>query len=236
MLEKFIHGTWKDLLKEEMTKSYFRNLDEEIIQSVVRHDHISPNIPDVFRAFNLCQYENTRVVIIGQDPYVDSYIADGLAFSCKRPFTIPPSLLNIYKAVKHDLGCYTPNHGCLDYWANQGVLLLNSMLTSYPDKVNNYTKIAWQTFTDTVVSILNNHERSLVFMLWGSYAHRKIPFIDKDRHLILRHNHPSPIIAGNTFVTCDHFSKCNQFLYETTPSVIDWQIPNVKESPSWNRI
>lgn len=227
MLEKFIYGTWKDLLKEEMNKQYFRDMEEEIIQSILRHDVMSPNIQDVFRALNLCQYEDVRVVIIGQDPYLSPSIADGLAFSCKRDHFIPPSLHNIYKAINHDLGCNIPNHGSLIYWAEQGVLLLNSMLTAYADKENNYTKVSWQIFTDTILDILNKHDRSLVFMLWGKFAQQKARIIDKDKHLILKHNHPSPIIAGNTFVTCDHFSKCNQFLYETTPSVIDWQIPNM---------
>lgn len=226
MLEHLIHGDWKDILNDEMSKPYFKKIEDSLLKEVVSYE-ISPSMDDLFKAFNLCPYEKTRVVIIGQDPYINPGQSDGLAFSVYPRQRIPPTLLNIFKALKNDLGCYIPNNGSLVPWAEQGVLLLNSSLTTRMRESASHRHIGWSMFTDEVVSILNQHHKSLVFMLWGKSAKLKGRVIDKSTHLVLTSNHPSPIIACNTFTSCTHFSTANMYLYETSPTTIDWQIPNL---------
>ncbi len=229
MLEHLIHGDWHDLLADEMQCKYFKSIEDSLLREAVCNE-ICPSIDDLFQAFNLCQYKDTRVVIVGQDPYITPGISDGLAFSANPNVRVPASLLNVFKALKNDMGCYIPNNGCLKPWASQGVLLLNSVLSVRASCSRSHYSFGWEMFTDAVISILNKHERSLVFMLWGSLAKRKSKLIDHNSHLVLTANHPSPIIACNTFTTCNHFSTANMFLYETSPVTIDWQIPNIERS------
>lgn len=226
MLEHLIQSDWRNLLAPTMATKDFQSLERHLVAEVASHE-ICPSMDDLFHAFNACPYKKTRVVILGQDPYITPGQSDGLAFSVRKGVRIPPTLLNIFKALKKDLGCYIPDNGCLEPWAEQGVLLLNSILTVRAHKSRSHAGIGWEQFTEEVIKLLNKHDRSLVFILWGNQAKRALKFIDRQTHLILTGNHPSPIIACNTFVDCKHFSKANEYLYETSPTTIDWQIPNI---------
>lgn len=226
MLENLIQGTWHDLLLPEMKSNYFQELEKALLEDAVSYD-ICPRIDNIFRALNLCLYEETKVVIIGQDPYMNLEQADGLAFSVRENIRIPPTLLNIFKCLNKDLGCSIPNNGNLDYWAKQGVLLLNSVLTTRDGYSKAHHRIGWQQFTDQIVYILNESNKNLVFMLWGREAKKKKIFIDPNKHLILSGPHPSPIIANNKFTDYNFFSQANKYLYEISPTTIDWQIPNI---------
>lgn len=225
MLEHLLHGDWRDLLAEEMSKDYFHALERDLAREVSSRE-ISPDMKDIFRAFNLCQYKDTRIVIVGQDPYINSGQSDGLAFSVKPGIHITPTLLNIFKALQKDLGCYIPNNGSLEPWARQGVLLMNSILTTRIGQSRSHQFLGWETFTNEVIKLLNEKDH-VVFMLWGKVARLKLRYIDRNMHLVLVDNHPSPIIACNTFVDTKCFSTASMYLYETTPDGIDWQIPNI---------
>lgn len=226
MLEQFMHeGTWKNILLSEMEEVYFQLLENELFKEIGIHK-ISPNLENIFQAFNLCPFEKVKVIIIGQDPYVNPSLANGLAFSVSDGCRIPPTLLNIYKCLNKDLGCYIPNHGNLEYWTQQGVLLLNSVLTTRSSASKSHRNIGWHQFTDNIIYELSERKNNLVFMLWGREAKKKELMIDHDKHLVLVGPHPSPIIASNQFIENKCFSKCNEFLYEVSPTIIDWQIPS----------
>jgi len=220
-----IGNDWDDLLKGEFQKPYFATMEEYVDQEYKRME-IYPPANDIFNAFRYCSYQDTKVVIVGQDPYINPGQAHGLSFSVLPGAKIPPSLHNIFCELHDDVGCYIPNNGCLIPWAKQGVLLLNSILTVRRGQSNSHMNIGWEIFTDKVMEILNKKDRSIVFLLWGAKAKRKAFSIDPDSHLILTAPHPSPL-AGGGFFGCKHFSKTNQFLYEIYPETIDWQIPNI---------
>ena len=226
MIEAFIKTDWKDLLKEEFSKKYFSDLERFVLREY-REQTIFPKLDLVFDALNVCPYEKTRVVIIGQDPYINDNQAHGMAFSVQPGADIPPSLMNIFRELEEDCKCYIPNNGYLYHWAEQGVLLLNTILTVRKGRSLSHANVGWETFTDQIIKTLNNSDNSIVYMLWGNKAKSKADLIDNSKHMILKAVHPSPL-AGGKFLGCGHFSKANEYLYETTPSTIDWQIPNIE--------
>lgn len=226
-MNKFIGNDWDDLLRDEFQKTYFITMEEYIRQEYKRMD-IFPAEDDIFNALRLCSYTDTKVVIVGQDPYINPGQAHGLSFSVLPGARIPPSLMNIFCELRDELGCYIPNNGCLITWAKQGVLLLNSVLTVRRGYSNSHKDIGWEIFTDTIMKLLNQKDKSIVFLLWGAKAKSKAYMIDPSSHLILTAPHPSPL-AGGGFFGCNHFIKANQFLYEIYPNTIDWQIPNIME-------
>lgn len=226
-MNKFIGNDWDNLLKEEFQKNYFITMEEYIRQEYKRME-IFPAEDDIFNAIRLCSYADTKVVIVGQDPYINPGQAHGLSFSVLPGARIPPSLMNIFCELRDELGCYIPNNGCLIPWAKQGVLLLNSVLTVRRGCSNSHKDIGWEIFTDAIMRLLNQKDKSIVFLLWGARAKSKAYMIDPSSHLILTAPHPSPL-AGGGFFGCNHFVKANQFLYEIYPETIDWQIPNIME-------
>lgn len=187
---------------------------------------IYPAKEDIFNALKYTSYADTRVVILGQDPYINPGQAHGLAFSVKPGAPIPPSLMNIFKELHDELGCYIPNNGCLIPWAIQGVLLLNTILTVERGKSRSHAGMGWEVLTDYIIQLLNQKDESIIFMLWGNYARKKAELIDPAKHLILQAAHPSPL-AGGAFFGCGHFITAADYLYEIYPTAIDWQIPNI---------
>ena len=191
------------------------------------HKTIFPPRQNIFRALNLCDYEDVKVVILGQDPYHELHQANGLAFSVYPGVKIPPSLVNIYKELKDDVNTFIPNHGDLTKWAKQGVLLLNNVLTVEEGKANSHAGIGWEIFTLNIVKALNRREKPMVFILWGNNARSKKQYIDTSRHLVLESAHPSPLSAHRGFFGSKPFSKANDFLIKNNMTPIDWQIENV---------
>ena len=218
-----IGNDWDDLLIKEFKKDQMQQLLNRIEYST---DVIFPPKEDIFNALKTTSYADTRVVILGQDPYIKEGQAHGYSFSVKPGVQVPPSLMNIFQELHDDIGCYIPNNGCLIPWAKQGVLLLNSILTVKEGQSRSFANMGWEKFTDHIIWLLNKKDTGIVFMLWGNYARSKASLIDPNSHLILQAAHPSPL-AGGAFFGCKHFSKANNFLYEIYPSTIDWQIPNV---------
>ena len=222
-----IGNDWDDALKTYMDSIGFKNMLNLVYQQY-DHNEIYPPKDQIFSALRYTPRSQVKVVILGQDPYINPGQAHGLAFSVNPGVPIPPSLLNVYKELNRDLGCFIPDNGCLIPWAKQGVLLLNSVLTVERGKSNSHKSIGWQGFTDAVIRSLNFVDSSIVFMLWGRYAISKESLINPNKHLILKASHPSPL-AGGAFDGCSHFSKCQQFRYDFDPVSIDWQIPNIME-------
>lgn len=216
-------NSWDEILKNEFEKEYYSNIRKFL---VYEYDHykIYPDINDIFNSLKLADYNNIKVVIIGQDPYHEEGQAHGLAFSVKPGIQIPPSLLNIYKELQDDLGCYMPNNGFLEKWARQGVLLLNNVLTVRRGMANSHKNKGWEEFTDSVIKTLNDREKPVIFMLWGSCAKSKELFITNRQHHILKAVHPSPLSAHRGFFGCKHFSKANEILGR---EAVDWQIENI---------
>lgn len=217
-----IESSWKNVLKEEFQMPYFSSLVTYIKSQVVEGVTIYPPGPFIFNAFNQTPFEKVNVVILGQDPYHNPGEAMGLCFSVPKQVKIPPSLKNIYKEIERDLNVEMPAHGDLTQWANQGVFLLNAILTVEKNKPASHHHIGWQTFTDSIIRIISELHEHIVFMLWGNYAKSKKPLIDPSRHLILEAAHPSPL-ARNAFSGCKHFSKANEFLIEHNKPPIIWQ-------------
>lgn len=185
---------------------------------------IYPPMHDIFNAFKFTPYNGVKAVILGQDPYHGEGQAHGLCFSVRKGVKPPPSLVNIYKELKSDLGLRIPSHGCLTKWAEQGVLLLNTTLTVRENQANSHSKCGWQEFTDEVIKLLSQRSEPIVFLLWGGNARSKKQLIDTSRHLVLECAHPSPLSAFNGFFGCKHFSKTNEFLVKNGKTPIDWQI------------
>ena len=181
----------------------------------------------IFNALKLSDYNDIKVVIIGQDPYHGEGQAHGLCFSVQKGIQTPPSLVNIYKELQSDLGCYIPNNGFLEKWAKQGVLLLNNVLTVRQAQPNSHKNCGWETFTDRVIMELNKREKPIVFMFWGANAKKKEMLVTNKEHYILKAAHPSPLSAYNGFFGCKHFSKANEFLNANDLGTIDWQIENI---------
>ena len=223
---KDIHPEWANLLQSEFTKSYFKDLRYKLAQEYINHT-IFPTKENIFTAFNLTPIQQTNVVIIGQDPYHGEGEAHGLCFSVQKGITIPPSLVNIFKELKTDLGIAPSNHGDLTSWAKQGVLLLNSVLTVKKSQPNSHQNIGWETFTNQTIALLSSHKQSLVFVLWGKNAQRKKILIDPVKHYILESPHPSPLSAHRGFFNSQPFSKINAFLRKQNKSEIDWHLNSV---------
>ena len=222
-----INNDWLEPLSIEFKEPYYKKLYETVVNEYNTHQ-IFPPSDDVFNAFNYTPLSNVKVVIIGQDPYHNINQAHGLCFSVKPEVDIPPSLVNIYKELQDDLGCFVPDNGYLKKWADQGVLMLNSVLTVRAHQANSHKGIGWEKFTDAAIRILNQQDRPIVYMLWGKPAQDKAAKVDNPKHLLLKAPHPSPLSAFRGFFGCKHFSKCNEFLKENGMEPIDWQIENVK--------
>ena len=217
-----IESGWKEALREEFLSEYFAKIKENLLAAKAR-EIVYPPGNLIFNAFNLTPFERVRAVILGQDPYHGAHQAMGLSFSVPRGVRIPPSLVNIYKEIKSDLGISEPDSGDLSYWAKQGVLLLNASLSVGANRANSHSGFGWQIFTDAVIKILSARRQSLVFMLWGNFAKAKSALIDAQRHLILTAAHPSPL-AGGAFFGCRHFSRCNEYLRAHGLGEIDWDL------------
>jgi len=216
-----IDQSWYSLLEHEFTKEYFNKL-RTFIKLEYKQKNIFPPAKLIFNAFNLTSVNKVKVVVIGQDPYHGEGQANGLAFSVSKGIKIPPSLLNIYKELKSDINKDMPNNGCLEAWAKQGVLLLNSVLTVQSGKANSHKGIGWEKFTENIISLISKKKTNLVFLLWGNYAHKKENLIESNNHLILKSVHPSPLSAYNGFFGSKHFSKTNKFLKKNNIKEILW--------------
>lgn len=218
-----IGNDWDELLRGEFDKPYYLTL-RSFLKSEYKGFTIYPDMYDIFNALKLTPYNEVKAVILGQDPYHEPKQAHGLAFSVQNGVEPPPSLKNIYKELNSDLGLPVPETGDLTCWAKQGVLLLNTSLTVRRGQANSHRGKGWEIFTDRVISLLNEREKPLVFILWGANARAKTALITDPRHLILTSAHPSPLSAYNGFFGCRHFSKCNQFLRENGIPEIDWRV------------
>jgi uracil-DNA glycosylase len=222
-----IGNDWDELLKDEFTKDYYLKI-RDFLKTEYREKTIYPDMYDIFNALKYTSYSDTKVVILGQDPYHGENQAHGLSFSVKPGIKIPPSLVNMYKELKTDIeGFYIPDNGYLEKWAHEGVLLLNTSLTVIKDNANSHSKIGWTIFTDKIIELLNERSDPVVFILWGNNAKQKESLITNERHLILKAAHPSPLSAYRGFFGCQHFSKTNTFLTENGLEPIDWQIENI---------
>lgn len=218
-----IETSWREVLQAEFDKPYFANIRASLISARNAGKIIYPPGPQIFNAFNSTPFDKVKVVIIGQDPYHGDGEAMGLCFSVPAKIKVPPSLQNIYKELKADLGLDPPAHGDLSAWAAQGVLLLNASLTVERNQPNSHKGIGWYTFTDAVIRLLSEQRNHLVFMLWGNFAKQKKELIDASRHLVLEAAHPSPL-AGGAFFGCRHFSKANAYLAEYGIDPVEWKI------------
>ena len=221
-----ITNDWAKALEPEFQKDYYKKLFKFVGQEY-SSTAIYPPGNDIFNAFHLTPLSNVKVVIIGQDPYHEPGQAHGLSFSVKPGVDIPPSLQNIYKELHDDCGCYIPNNGYLVKWAEQGVLLLNAVLTVRAHRAASHQGKGWEEFTDAAIRIVNEIDRPVVFMLWGSFARNKKGMLDNPKHLILEAPHPSPLSAYRGFFGCKHFSQTNDFLEKNGIKPIDWQIENI---------
>jgi uracil-DNA glycosylase len=217
-----IEASWKQVLAAEFAKAYFTKITERIKADIAQGISIYPKGRDMFNAFTYSTWHNTKVIIIGQDPYHGTGQAHGLSFSVPHGLAIPPSLVNIYKELNADLGIPTPAHGNLMAWAQQGVLLLNTSLTVQAGLPMSHSKIGWEQFTDAVIQQLSTYKQHLVFVLWGAFAQKKSILIDASKHLILKAAHPSPLSAYNGFYGCKHFSKINEYLLAHQQQAINW--------------
>ncbi|MQW87598.1 uracil-DNA glycosylase [Sinorhizobium saheli] len=220
-----LEETWKAVLAPEFRHSYMADLKRFLMDEKEQGRQIFPRGSEYFRALDLTPLDRVRVVILGQDPYHGDGQAHGLCFSVRPGMRIPPSLVNIYKELRDDLGIAPARHGFLESWAGQGVLLLNAVLTVERGRAASHQGRGWERFTDAVVRAINEREQPVVFMLWGSYAQRKAAFVDRSRHLVLTAAHPSPLSAHSGFFGCRHFSKANAFLQSKGFEPIDWQLP-----------
>lgn len=214
---------WDEILADEFKKPYYLSL-REFLKKEYSTRRIYPHMNDIFNALKASSFEKTRVVIIGQDPYHGAGQAHGLCFSVKRPVEPPPSLKNMYKELESDIGFKIPDHGELTKWAEQGVLMLNTVLTVREGAANSHKGMGWEQFTDRVISELNRKETPVVFLLWGANARKKAEVITNPIHKKLITVHPSPLSAYNGFFGCRHFSKCNEILVSSGQEPIDWQI------------
>ena len=221
-----LHESWLSRLDDQFDQPYMSKLREFL---VVRKQHqavIYPPGSQIFNALNTTQFDQVRVVILGQDPYHGPGQAHGLCFSVLPGVKIPPSLANIYREIEADLGIAAPHQGYLQSWAEQGVLLLNAVLTVERGQAGSHQGKGWETFTDAIVQLLNDEREGLVFMLWGSYAMKKGAVIDRRKHLVLKAPHPSPLSAHRGFLGCRHFSSANEYLQQHQHTPIDWSVPD----------
>ena len=225
-MRKIFKNDWAELLDDELKEPYYQELRKFLINEYSTKQ-IFPNMYDIFNALHFTSYADTKVVILGQDPYHEPGQAHGLSFSVLPNVPPPPSLMNIFKELRDDLGCFIPNNGCLKSWADQGVLLLNAVLTVRAHAANSHRGHGWEVFTDKIISLLNEHERPLAFILWGNPARRKKIMITNPRHFIVESAHPSPLSASGGFFGSRPFSRVNTFLESIGEAPINWQIPNI---------
>lgn len=225
-MRQILKNDWNELLKDEFSKDYYLSL-REFLKNEYTTKIIYPDKYDIFNALHYTSYKDVKVVILGQDPYYGPNQAHGLSFSVSPGVKIPPSLLNIYKELNSDLGCYIPNNGYLKKWADQGVLLLNTSLTVRAGEANSHKNKGWEIFTDKIISLINEKTDPVVFLLWGNNAINKKKLITNKQHLILSSAHPSPLSASRGFFGSKPFSKINKFLVSVNKAPIDWQIENI---------
>ncbi len=219
-----LDASWHGRLRGEFESAYMSSLREFLREQKTLGKTIFPPGPEIFAALNATPFDAVKVVILGQDPYHGPGQAHGLCFSVRRGVRVPPSLKNIYKELGADVGFVAPQHGCLEDWARQGVLLLNSVLTVEASLAASHQGKGWEKFTDAIVNQLNENAAGIVFILWGSYAQKKGAMIDRDRHLVLQSPHPSPLSASRGFFGNHHFSRSNEYLREQRKTEIDWQL------------
>lgn len=220
-----IGNLWDELLLDEFKKNYYIRLRQFLKEEYFGGKYkIFPPMENIFNALKLCDYNDVKVVILGQDPYHGEGQAHGLCFSVKRGTKPPPSLLNIFKELNSDLRIDIPNHGELTQWAKNGVLLLNTVLTVREGAPTSHRGKGWETFTDKIITLLNEREKPMVFMLWGGFAKSKAQLLDSKKHLVLTAPHPSPLSAYNGFFGSKHFSRANVFLEENGIGKVDWRI------------
>lgn len=217
---------WDCLLSNEFKKEYYLNL-REFLKEEYSKKIIYPNPNDIFNALKYTSYKNTKILILGQDPYHGENQAHGFAFSVQKGIKTPPSLLNIYKELNNELGCYIPNNGYLIPWADQGVLLLNTVLTVRAHEANSHKDKGWEILTDKIIETLNERKDPVIFVLWGANARSKKKIITNKTHYILEAPHPSPLSAHRGFFGCNHFIKINKILLELNKEPINWQIDNI---------
>ena len=217
-----IEQSWKDVLSGEFEKEYFKKLTDFVRGEYLSGKIIYPEPKNIFNAFNLCPLSNVKVVIIGQDPYHEPGQAHGLCFSVKNGVDFPPSLQNIYKEIESDIGHKSITNGDLSSWAKQGVLLLNSTLTVQAHIAASHSGKGWEIFTDAVIRAVNENQKNIVYMLWGSFAQKKAEFVDEKNNLILKSAHPSPLSAYRGFFGNHHFSMANEYLMQNGKTPIDW--------------
>ena len=225
-MNEILKNDWSPLLKGEFQKDYYKEL-RDFLKIQYSTKTIYPKKDDVFNAFHFTKYKDVKVVILGQDPYHGPNQAHGLSFSVNPGVKTPPSLQNIYKELHTDIGCYIPNNGYLKKWADQGVLLLNTVLTVEAGNANSHKKKGWENFTDKIISILNKREDPIVFILWGNNAINKKKLITNSKHYIIESVHPSPLSASRGFFGSKPFSKTNEFLISIGKTPVDWQIENI---------
>lgn len=221
MADVKIAESWKSRLEKEFQRDYFNTLIE-FVKSEYASKTVYPPGKEIFRAFDYCDFDTARVVIIGQDPYHGEGQANGLCFSVRPGVRIPPSLMNIFKEIHQDLGKPFPPHGDLERWARQGVLLLNATLTVRASTPGSHQNKGWENFTDAVIRVVSQEKENVVFLLWGAYAQKKAVLIDSSKHLILQSAHPSPFSADRGFFGNKHFSKTNMYLKSKGLNEIDW--------------
>lgn len=229
MSDMALEASWKVRLKEEFSKHYMQGIKAFLLNEKQCGKVIYPKGKDYFRALNLTPFDQVKVVILGQDPYHRPGQAHGLCFSVRHDVKAPPSLMNMYKEMRDDLGIPLANHGCLEHWARQGVLLLNSVLTVEHKRAASHQGRGWEQFTDRIIRELNEQRDHLVFLLWGAYAQKKGVIIDQKRHLAIKSAHPSPLSAYRGFFGSRPFSKTNEYLNANGLTPIDWQLSNLKD-------
>lgn len=218
-----IHESWKEILIDEFNKPYFSDLKKFLVEEKATHEVYPPG-KLIFNAFDQTPFDQVKVVLLGQDPYHGKGQAHGLCFSVPKGIPAPPSLVNIFKEIQTDIGLPVPNHGNLEPWAKQGVLLLNATLTVRANQALSHQNKGWETFTDRVIQILSERKKGLVFLLWGRNAKAKEAFIDTSKHFVLKAAHPSPFSADSGFFGCRHFSKTNEILQKHSIMPIDWKV------------
>tara|TARA_B110000967_G_scaffold104301_1_gene106930 strand:- start:1014 stop:1709 length:696 start_codon:yes stop_codon:yes gene_type:complete len=220
-----IGNDWNGVLKDEFEKEYFEKLTD-FVKTEYKSEVCFPPVKDIFNAFEMCSFSNTKIVILGQDPYHGKGQAHGLSFSVPEGMKIPPSLRNIFKELTSDLGVDSPTQGDLTSWAKQGVLLLNATLTVRKSKPVSHQKQGWEEFTDSVIKTISNKKESVVIVLWGKFAEQKVSLIDESKHCIITSSHPSPFSAHRGFLGSKPFSKTNEFLEKKGIEKIDWELKN----------
>ncbi|MBY0084967.1 uracil-DNA glycosylase [Brevibacillus sp. M2.1A] len=219
-----LQNDWAPVLADEFEKPYYVKL-RQTLKEEYQTQTIYPDMYHIFTALHLTEYQNAKVVILGQDPYHGPGQAHGLSFSVRPGIKPPPSLVNIYKELKSDVGFEIPQHGYLNHWAKQGVMMLNTVLTVRQGTPNSHKDIGWETFTDRIIHLLNDRETPLVFILWGKHAQEKAAFIDRNKHFVIASPHPSPFSANRGFFGSRPFSRTNEFLRSRGLQEIDWQLP-----------